>query len=437
MLNTSSPIPLDFLVNGQFLRTSLEEYLHENGLSFENTLTLQYVRSLVPPIYQASFEHDDWVSSIDILSDTSRAGVWADSAFLHGQDRILSASYDGLLRIWDNSGQVIATSPSGSNGGHSAAVKSAKFLSPTQIASAGMDRTVRVWRYVEEADHTSGDFKPTLELFGHKGTIESLDVHGPTGRLLTAASDGSVGFWTTSKTSAPEAPASLLPGAGMNVAKKRKIASSAPQRGPLSLSQIHAASVSAAIFKPGDATVAYSASEDHTIKTIDLTTQRVERTLTTSHPLMSLCALPGASNSTSLLAAGNTARHITIVDPRESATKVSVMTLRGHRNTVGALAPSPEDTYSLVSGSYDGTCRIWDLRSVRTGTKAEGGGSVSEAVYVIERESQKGQKKRADVPGQGCKVFGIAWDKNWGIVSAGEDKKVQVNRGSNLLVSNS
>ncbi|CAI0649972.1 unnamed protein product, partial [Colletotrichum noveboracense] len=75
MLNTSSPVPLDFLVNGNFLRTTLEEYLQSNGLSFESTITLQYVRSLLPPVYEASFEHDDWVAAVDVLSATSPAGI--------------------------------------------------------------------------------------------------------------------------------------------------------------------------------------------------------------------------------------------------------------------------------------------------------------------------------------------------------------------------
>ncbi|KGQ07195.1 Ribosome biogenesis protein YTM1 [Beauveria bassiana D1-5] len=63
MLGTSSPIPLDFLANGTFLTTSIEEYLSSEGLSSESTLTLQYVRSLLPPSYEASFEHDDWAVS--------------------------------------------------------------------------------------------------------------------------------------------------------------------------------------------------------------------------------------------------------------------------------------------------------------------------------------------------------------------------------------
>ncbi|KAI1867987.1 uncharacterized protein JN550_006794 [Neoarthrinium moseri] len=432
MLNTDSPIPLDFLVNGTYLRTSLEDYLKDNGLSFETTVTLQYVKSLIPPTYQASFEHDDWVTDIDVLSSTSRAGLWTGSSLPQGQDRLLSASYDGLLRIWNGSGQVIATSPSASNGGHSAAIKSAKFLKSSQIASAGLDRTVRVWKYTE-TDDFSGELKPTLELFGHQASVESLDVHTPSGRIISASKDGAVGLWSTSKSAAPEVQASLLPGAGSNVAKKRKIAASAPQRGPLSLVQIHNSPASAAIFHPDDSTVAYSASEDHTIKTIDLTTSLVVSSLTTAHPLLSLASLPGISNA--LLAAGTSARHITLVDPRASATTTSVMTLRGHRNFVTSICASPNDNYSLVSGSHDGTCRIWDLRSVRSGTKTEGGGSVSESVYVIERDSQKGKKKRSDVPGAGCKVFSAVWDKHWGIVSGGEDKQVQINRGSDLLLA--
>ncbi|KAI8633063.1 WD40-repeat-containing domain protein [Xylariaceae sp. FL1651] len=436
MLDTSSPIPFDFLINGQFLRTSIQEYLETNGLNAEETLTLQYVRSLIPPVYQASFEHNDWISDIDVLSATSRAGVWSGDKLALNQDRIVSASYDGLLRVWNPSGEALATSQSSSLGGHTASVKAVKFLSSTQIASAGLDRTVRIWKYAESDGGLQGSLKPSLELYGHKASVDALDVHGPTGRILTASADGAIGLWTTSRSSAPAAPPSLLPGAGGSENKKRKLAgaSAAPQRGPLSLMPIHSSAATAACFDPSDATVAYSASQDHTIRTIDLTTSKVENVITTAHPLLTLTPLRRASSA--LLAAATAARHITLVDPRVSAATTSVLTLRGHRNMVSSLAGSPDNDYSLVSGSYDGTCRIWDLRSVRAGSKAEGGGSVSESVYVIERESQKGAKRKAgDVPGRGAKVFGVAWDKTFGIVSAGEDKVVQINRGRDLLAA--
>ncbi|KAK3377773.1 WD40-repeat-containing domain protein [Podospora didyma] len=430
MLDTDS-IPFDFLVNGSFLHTSLEDYLKSNGLSLESNITLQYVRSLIPPVYEASFEHDDWVSAVDVLSASSPAGLWSGDAFQSCQDRILSASYDGLLRIWNASGHVIATSPSGSHGGHTASIKAAKFLSSTQLASAGMDRTVRVWKYSEHSggDQVFGELKPTVELYGHAGSIDSLEVDGASKRILTASADGAVGFWSASKASAPEPDASLLPGA--HTSKRRKVSSSVTtaQRGPLSMMNIHTAPATAGVFDPRDRTVAYSVSQDHTVRTIDLTTSIVVSTLTTSHPLLSLCAIP--RGSAPLLAAGTSARHITLVDPRASATTTSVMTLRGHTNKVVSLAASPDNEYSLVSGAHDGTCRVWDLRSVRPATKDEGLGSVSEPVYVIDRESRQGKKKTA--AGEGCKVFGVAWDK-LGIFSGGEDKKIQINRGKDVTL---
>lgn len=440
MLATPSPIPFDFLVDGSFLRTSIEDYLKARGLSSESALTVQYVRSLVPPVYQASFQHDDWVSAVDVLSASSRAGLWSGDRFATGQDRLLTASYDGLLRVWNDAGSVVATSPAAGSG-HS--VKAARFLSASQVASAGLDRVVRVWKYAEADDFLSGTLKPSLELYGHGAAVEALDVHGPTGRVLSAAADGSVALWTTSKSAAPPAPANLLPGAPATGAsnKRRKVAaSSAAQRGPLSLMQPHTSAASAVVFDPADATVAYTASQDHTIRTLDLTTGRVENVITTSHPLLSLCAIQRSSSSSSvLLAAGTSARHITIADPRAGAATTSVMTLRGHRNMVGSVAAAPDSDYGLVSGSHDGTCRVWDLRSVRAATRAEGGGSVSESVYVIERESRKGNNNgnntKSDVPGRGAKVFSVAWDKTWGIVSAGEDKQVQINRGRDLLAA--
>ncbi|CRK35563.1 hypothetical protein BN1708_001209, partial [Verticillium longisporum] len=586
MLNTSAPVPLDFLVNGTFLRTTLEEYLQTEGLSSETTVTLQYVRSLLPPTYEASFQHDDWVASVDVLSATSAAGRWSGDDLIQGQDRILSASYDGLVRIWDGSGSALATSAAARGGGHAKMLTSAKFLSATQIASAGLDQKVVVWKYTEAADRLSGELKPTLELHGHKQKINSLAAHGPSKRLLTASNDGTVGLWLASKKAADadaedipathtakrarvassvtvpqKAPLALIAAHGdaaataaafhptdatvaysastdhtlrtldlttarvvstlttlhpllalaplprsahalyteaadrlsgelkptlelhghkqkinslaahgpskrlltasndgtvglwlaskkaadadaedipaTHTAKRARVASSVtvPQKAPLALIAAHGdAAATAAAFHPTDATVAYSASTDHTLRTLDLTTARVVSTLTTLHPLLALAPLPRSAHA--LVAAASAARHVTLLDPRAAAAQTSVLTLRGHANMVSALAPAPDNDYSLVSASHDGTCKVWDLRSVRPATRDEGGaaaggGSVCEPVYTVARESLGG--RRAPLGGEGVKVFDVAWDATWGIVSGGEDKKVQINRGRDLL----
>ncbi len=183
MLNTTSTLSFDFLVNGAYLRTTLDRYLKDNGLSFETNLTLQYVRSVLPPRYAGTLEHDDWVSAVDVLSEFSPAGRWAGASF-GGQDRILSASYDGLLRIWNASCQLLAASPAVSAERYASSIKAAKFLSESKFASAGMDRTVRVWKYSETGPE-SGEIKPTLELYGHTGSVDSLAVDGHSKRLLT------------------------------------------------------------------------------------------------------------------------------------------------------------------------------------------------------------------------------------------------------------
>ncbi|KAL2867962.1 WD repeat WDR12/YTM1 family ribosome biogenesis protein [Aspergillus lucknowensis] len=430
LLGNDKPIPFEFLINGAFLRTSIDEYLTANGISSETTLEIEYVRALIPPLHIASFEHDDWVSAVDVLSASSLASADSSSRSQH-QERILSGSYDGLLRVWNMSSQVIAMSPSPTDGGHTSSIKAAKFVSPNSIVSAGLDRTVRLWKYSESRDGFSGKIAPQLELYGHKSGINSLAIHAPSNRILSSSADHSVGFWSTKKSDAPAAPETLLPSAGSRMSKRRKLNTpvSVSQRGPLALLSSHTAPVSAAIFDANDSTVGYSASWDHSLRTWDLVTANLVDTRITSHSLLSLEHLPDHH----LLATGTSARHITLIDPRASATTISAMTLRGHTNAVVTLARDPNSTYGLVSGSHDGTCRIWDLRA----TKTDKGAAVGDSVYSISRrsleEDSKTNSKR--VGGEGVKVFSVCWDREVGLLSAGEDKRIQVNRGDVLSSS--
>jgi hypothetical protein len=323
------------------------------------------------------------------------------------------------------SSEVMAISPSASAGGHTSSVKSVVFVSPSQVASSGLDRTVRIWKYIEDSENLTATLTPQMELYGHKASVDCVAVHNKSSHILSASADHSVGVWLTNKSNAPAAPSTLLPQNSARGSKRRKASSSVtvPQRGAVAMLQGHSAPVSAVVFAPNDATVAYSASWDHTLRTWDLPTASLVDTRTTSHALLSLAALPDLN----LLAVGTSARHITLIDPRASATTIAAMTLRGHTNAVVTLASDPNSTYGLVSGSHDGTCRIWDVRSSRS----DKDGVVGESTYTIERESVKGEPRR--VGGEGVKVFGVRWDQEVGIVSVGEDKKVQINRGNGVI----
>lgn len=425
LLSSEKPIPLEFLINGSYLRTSIDDYLTANGFSAETTLAVEYVRALIPPTFVASFEHDDWVGSVDVLSASSPAAVSTKSVVGNGKERILSSSYDGYLRVWDTSSQGLAASPIALNGGHSSSVRSAKFISSAQLISCALDRTIRLWKYNEDDAGSSGRITPQLELYGHKGSVDSVAIHGPSNRILSASADHHVGLWSTRKSEGSEAPANLLPSASARGSKRRKLEQSVTvaRKGPLSLLQAHTEAVSEAIFDNNDSTVGYSASWDHTIRTWDLVTSALVDTRTTSNALLSLTQLSGLN----LLATGSSGKDIKLIDPRDSVATVSAMTLRGHYNAVVTLAKDPESEYGLVSGSHDGTCRVWDVRSKRNGKD----GVVGESIYTIERESAKGRGRV--VAGEGVKVFGVCWDKALGIVSASEDKRVQINQGSGIV----
>jgi WD40 repeat protein len=411
-------IPFDILINGQFLRTTVDEYLTKNGINAETTLDVEYTRALVPPLNVTSFEHDDWVSAVDVLSQSSPAGAWS-SGVQSGQERILSASYDGLLRVWNTSGDVLATSEAPNNGGRITSLKTAKWLSEKKVVAAGLDNTVRVYKYDDDARTMT----TSLELFNHRWGVEDIAVHGPSSRILSASSDTTISLFSSNAKENPVAPSNLLPNSTAASNKRQKLSKpdrTIPARGALATLTGHSSPVSGVLFKPDDATVAYSVSQDHTLKTWDLPTSQCVDTRTTGHSLLSICAIP----SRNLIATGTSARHMTLIDPRASATQISVMTLRGHKNAVVSIDTDPNSDYGLVSGSFDGTVQIWDLRNVTTGGQI-GEGQTGESMHTIYRQGHTGPAKSH---GEGVKVFGVRWDKDVGIVSGSEDKKVQINR---------
>ncbi|KAG8623492.1 hypothetical protein KVT40_008468 [Elsinoe batatas] len=412
LLSTTKPVPFEFLINGQFLRSSIDDYLTENGISAETTLQVEYVKAQIPPQHVASFQHDDWVSSIDVLSSTSPAGRLPDSPLDSSSSRLLSASYDGLLRTWSSAGTLISTSPLA----HTGPIKSARFISPSMIASSGLDRAVRLW------DYQSDTFTPFLDLYNHTASVERLAVHPSSSKILSASSDSTISLFSTTPSSLPPAPSNLLPPPSSKRRKTSHPHRDVPSRGALSTLKSHSSPVSDVAFSPSDATVAYSTSHDHSLKTWDLTTSICVDTRPTSHALLSVLPL----KSLGLVAAGTSARHISLIDPRAGAQRVVAGVLRGHTNAVVALADNPGSEYGIVSAGHDGQVRGWDVRTAMSGAGQVGEeGKGGEAVFVLSREGAEGKKK---VGGEGVKVFDVKWDAEWGLVSAGEDKRVQVHR---------
>lgn len=75
--------------------------------------------------------------------------------------------------------------------------------------------------------------------------------------------------------------------------------------------------------------------------------------------------------------------------------------LASHTNWVSSVSWSPSSAYSLVSGSYDSTLKVWDIRS-------------STPLYTL-----SGGDKEKDQ-----KVFAIDWVGDY-IFSGGEDAQLR------------
>lgn len=386
--NTEANVPFDFLIDGVLLRTSIEDYLTKNGLSSEAHLNVEYTRAVLPPSFLASFNNDDWVSALDSVNQAD-----ADSI---PEPRIAAGSYDGIVRTYDMTGNVDKQFV-----GHSSSIRAVKWIGKQSLVSAGNDRQVRLWDVTDQST--------TAILEGHRSPVVDLSVSEATLRILSAGYDGVVGVWSTNYDEMTliepmEYDSNVVSSA---LKKRRKMAlqdETARRRSPLALLESHAQPVEGVIFDHGDNTVAYSVSQDHTIKTWDLVTSRCVDTRSTGYSLLSLLQLPAKN----LILSGSSARHINLHDPRVNASTTDLMNAKlvGHTNFVVSLAAAPNNDNMFASASHDGTVKVWDVRSAKS-------------LYTIEREAKE-------------KVFSVCWDQHVGIVSGGLDKKVQINKGSDI-----
>lgn len=408
------PISFDFLIGEKLLRTTLDDYLVKNGLSNETLLEVEYTRSALPPSFLAAFSNDDWISSLDIINRDSP--LVQSSNMLLLEPKIISGSYDGVVRRYNMSGKVETQFV-----GHSGPVKAVSWISPTRIVSAGNDRQVRLWKTSLEGhlpdDENDTEVGKTLAILeGHKAPVSSLAVNSSTNRILSSGYDNVVCVWSTNYKDMSTVQASELDDKTLSTAskKRKKMAiqdESIRRRSPLAILEGHSQPVEQVIFDELDSSVAYSVSQDHTIKTWDLVTSRCVDTRTTGYSLLSIVQLP----SLNLLACGSSARHINLYDPRISSNvteQTSNIKLTGHTNFVVGLSKCPYNDNMFASCSHDGTVKVWDVRSERP-------------LYTITRESE--------TPGAKNKVFAVSWDKEIGIVSGGLDKKIQINKGTDLV----
>ncbi|KAI9313705.1 WD40-repeat-containing domain protein [Dichotomocladium elegans] len=373
LLGHERPIPFDFFLDGQILKTSIAEYLSENRLSTENLLTIEYVESMLPPTPVAAYQHDDWISSVK--------GA-ANGLFLTG-------SYDNMVRLWNSTGDCVATLK-----GHTNAVKCVTFGSldaeKTTLFSGSLDHSVLAWSY----SNTDESYECLFECKGHKGPVESIAVSSNGESLASASSDGTVKIWSTS---VPEEDESEH--AEGHMQKHRKITKSDRKIKKKALTlEGHVGAVNAVTFDKTDSNVVYTGGWDHSIRSWDVEQQVNLVTKNCEKVVLDV----DYSSLSRLIASGHTDNTLRLWDPRSEDGINVKLALRGHTGWISSIAWSPSSEYLLCTGSYDSSVRVWDTRS-------------KGPLYTINEEERQSNEK----------ILSVDWSGQT-VLSGGEDKKLRI-----------
>mmetsp|Transcript_15446 Transcript_15446/g.18899 ORF Transcript_15446/g.18899 Transcript_15446/m.18899 type:complete len:477 (+) Transcript_15446:56-1486(+) len=88
--NIDKKLEFSFLIQNNYLNTSIKEHLNTYGISSESTIKIEYIEKTIEPTSKSDNKHPDWVSCIDRIP------------LLNKNELYLTGCYDGIVRIWDS-----------------------------------------------------------------------------------------------------------------------------------------------------------------------------------------------------------------------------------------------------------------------------------------------------------------------------------------------
>ncbi|KAL2951093.1 hypothetical protein AAZX31_19G027300 [Glycine max] len=363
--------PFDFLIDGEFVRMSLEQFLLAKGISAERILEIEYTRAVAPRKEEDPSLHDDWVSAVDGSS----------SRFF------LTGCYDGLGRVWKGAGLCTHILE-----GHSDAVTSVSIINPKgeetiTVATASKDRTLRLWKLNAEGPvNNPMRVRAYKILRGHKSSVNCVAAQTSGEMVCSASWDCTINLWQTNDFNAEDDL----------VSKKRKIGAQVEEsqlEGEAFTTLVgHTQCVSAVVWPQQESI--YSASWDHSIRKWDVETGK---NLTDLFCGKVLNCLDIGGEGSALIAAGGSDPVIRIWDPRKPGTSAPVFQFSSHTSWISACKWHDQSWFHLLSASYDGKVMLWDLRTAWP-------------LSVIESHSDK--------------VLSADWWKSNSVISGGADSKL-------------
>lgn len=317
-------VDFDFLVLGEFLRNRLGGHLKERGVSFEDTIEIEYVERFPSPEPQDCLLHDDWVSAVHTRNN------W-----------ILTGCYDHSINIWTTKGKHTLTVP-----GHLAPVKAVSWISLNDqngvFVSASQDQTAMIWEWNIEQNSVQCMYVCK----GHERGIDSVDV-SPSGKLFATGSwDTLLKVWSADPHGTEDESSS-----------KRARTAQAQTRTPVLTLQGHREAVSGVQWLNEQSLL--TSSWDHTLKIWDLAMEGVKSEISGNKSFFDI----SYSQLNGLIITASADKNLRLYDPRSNQGTVVKNTFLGHTQWIQTVCWSTTDEHLFISGSYDNQVKLWDVRS--------------------------------------------------------------------------
>ncbi|XP_010453693.1 PREDICTED: ribosome biogenesis protein WDR12 homolog [Camelina sativa] len=369
--------PFDFLIDGELIRMSLEEFLLAKGISAERTLEIEYIRAVTPRKEEEPSLHDDWVSAVNGSSPRF----------------ILTGCYDGLGRVWSSAGSCSHILEGHSGAISSVAVVNSKDAETVTVATASKDRTLRLFKFdADESVDSSTRVTAYKILRGHKASVQSVSAQKSGDMVCSSSWDCTINLWNTNQSTSEGESVPLKKRKGNNQADESQSEGEA-----VTTLVGHTQCVSSVVWPEHD--VIYSASWDHSVRRWDVETGKDSLNLFCGKALNTIDV---GGEGSALIAAGGSDPILRVWDPRKPGTSAPVFQFSSHSSWISACKWHRSSWYHLLSASYDGKIMLWDLRTAWP-------------LSIIETHNDK--------------VLSADWWKGENVISGGADSNLRISSG--------